>query len=484
MRLTDGIAPHSLDPLDWEALRQQGHQMLDDMVDYLAGLRARPVWQSAPADVRANFRSPLPAAGRPLDEVYADFRRDIEPYVIGNVHPGFMGWVQGGGTAVGMLAELLAAGVNANVGGRDQIPLEVERQVTAWMRDLVGFPATANGVFVTGTSIANYCAVLVARTAALGGEVRQVGLGGRRLVAYASAGAHACVARALDFCGLGSDALRLVPLDAGWRMDVVALEAAIAADRAAGLTPFLVVGTAGSVDVGAVDPLGAIADVAHRERLWFHVDGAYGALGLLAPEVAPRLEGIERADSLAFDFHKWGQVPYDAGFLLVADGQRQLDTFANVATYLRREQRGMAANSPWPCDLGPDLSRGFRALKTWFTFQTYGAEAIGRVISGTCALARQLAEVIEREPELELLAPVMLNVVCFRYRGAAPDELNAAIAVALQESGVVAPSTTRLPAGLAIRAAIVNHRTTTADVEALVEATLAHGRSMTAKERP
>ena len=279
----------------------------------------------------------------------------------------------------------------------------------------------------------------------------------------------------MDLAGLGTDALRLVPVRDDHRMDVRELADAIAADRRAGFSPFLVAGTAGTVDIGATDDLDALADLTRRERLWFHVDGAYGALAMLAPDLAPRLQGIQHADSIAFDFHKWGQVPYDAGFVLIRDGRLHLDTFASAAAYLRRDERGLAAGSPWPCDLGPDLSRGFRALKTWFTLKVYGTERLGRTIAGTCALARHMARRIEAMPALELLAPVPLNIVCFRYRAEAADHVNAAIVASLQESGVTAPSTTSINGQLAIRAAIVNHRTTTSDVDALLQATVALG---------
>jgi aromatic-L-amino-acid decarboxylase len=325
--------------------------------------------------------------------------------------------------------------------------------------------------------MANLIAVLVARTGVLGTRVREHGLAddGRRLVAYTSAGAHGCIAQAMDLAGLGTRALRTIAMNGRHEMDLAALEDAIAEDRRAGLTPFFVAGTAGTVNVGAVDDLQGLADLARRHRLWFHVDGAYGALGMLAPDIAPRLKGIERADSLAFDFHKWGQVPYDAGFILVRDGGLHLETFASPAFYLQREQRGLAAGSPWPCDFGPDLSRGFRALKAWFTIKVYGAAQLGRVISRTCSLAQYLKQRIEAEPRLELLAPVSLNIVCFRYRAPDADAVNSAVICALQESGVAAPSATVIDGRVAIRAAIVNHRTRATDLDALIETTLALG---------
>jgi aromatic-L-amino-acid decarboxylase len=464
----------TLDPHDWDAIRAQGHRMLDDMLDYVANVRERPVWQPIPDAVRSRFHQPLPRAASDLGDVYAEFSNFIAPYATGNVHPGFMGWVHGGGTAVGMLAEMLAAGLNANLGGRDHIPIEVERQIVEWTAQMFGFPAGASGIFVTGTSMANLMAVLVARTSALGDQVRRRGAAeaGARLTAYTSRAAHGCIAQAMDLAGFGSDNLRKVETDRLDRIDVAALRMQIAQDRAAGLTPFLVVGSAGTVDMGAIDDLRALSDLCRAEKLWFHVDGAYGALGVLAPEIAPRLDGLQEADSVAFDFHKWGQVPYDAGFLLVRDGSKHRETFAAPAAYLRRETRGLAAGTQWPCDLGPDLSRGFRALKTWFTLKAYGADKLGAMIERTCVLARYLESRILAEPRLELLAPAQLNIVCFRYRGSDADTLNADIVADIHESGISAPSTTTIRGQLAIRAAIVNHRTDGCDIDALIDAVL------------
>jgi glutamate/tyrosine decarboxylase-like PLP-dependent enzyme len=379
-----------------------------------------------------------------------------------------------------VVAEMLAAGLNANLGGRDHIPVEVERQVTAWVREIFGFPQGATGLFVTGTSMANLIAVLIARDAALGFEVRASGVAAqpRRLTAYTSNAVHGCVPKAMDIAGLGSDALRMIPTDSHFHIDLAALAEAIQRDREAGFTPFLVVGTAGTVNTGAVDDLAGLADLCQREKLWFHVDGAFGALARLAPDIAPKLDGIERADSVAFDFHKWGQAPYDAGFILVRDGEAHKNAFTLPAAYLQRAERGLAAGSPWPSDFGPDLSRGFRALKVWFTLKVYGIDALGASISRCCVLARALEERIAATPELELMAPVELNIVCFRYRAEDTNRVNDAIVVALQESGIVAPSTTRIAGRTAIRAAIVNHRTSRAEIDALVDGVLALGRKL------
>jgi glutamate/tyrosine decarboxylase-like PLP-dependent enzyme len=479
---------HSLDPTNWDDIRALGHKMLDEAFDHLATARERPAWQPMSGEVRAALHRPLPTKPTELADVYAEYCRFIVPYSLGNTHPRFMGWVHGGGTAVGMLAELLAGSLNNNLGGRDHAPIEIEKEVIRWSAEIMGFPAEAGGVLVTGTSVANLIAVLVARSATLGPSVRENGLAGQRLTAYTSRAAHNCVSRAIDMVGLGTKALRLIATDDSGRMDVAALEAQLAADRAAGHVPFLIVGTAGTVDTGAIDNLDVLADLAEREKLWFHIDGAFGALAVLSPDLRPLLSGLERAHSVALDFHKSAQVQYDAGMALVRDKAALMAAFASPAAYLARETRGIAAGHPWPVDFGPDLSRGFRALKVWMTLKTYGTERLGEMIRYRCELARRLAERIEAEPELELMAPVALNIVCFRFndgREADLDELNREIVADLQESGVAIPSTTRLDGKLAIRAALISHRIEWCDLEALVDGVLDIGRKrMPAEKTP
>jgi glutamate/tyrosine decarboxylase-like PLP-dependent enzyme len=450
--------------------------MLDDMVDMLAGLRESPAWQPMPGAVRQALRSEaLPTTGASLDEVYRDFQTLVQPYSSGNNHPRFMGWVQGGGNPVGMLADMLAAALNPNMGGRDHAPIEVERQVIQWAAHMLGFPADASGALVTGTSMANLIAVLVARTRALGTGVRRTGLHNSRLVAYASAEAHNCVARAMDMAGIGDDALRLIPLDSQHRMDMDALHEAVARDRAAGLQPFLVVGSAGTVDTGAVDNLDAISTMAQAQGLWFHVDAAYGALAMLSPAHRSRVEGLRRADSVAFDFHKWAQVPYDAGCLIVRDASLHAATFASQPAYLLRQTRGLAGNHPWPTDFGPDLSRGFRALKVWMTLKTYGTDKLGQVVAQSCSLAQALARRVDALPLWQRVAPVSLNVVCFRLQGTdlppdTLDALHADLVADVHESGAAVPSTTRIGGRLCIRVALVNHRTVPGDLDVLLDA--------------
>jgi glutamate/tyrosine decarboxylase-like PLP-dependent enzyme len=471
-------ATDSLDPADWDGLRAMGHQMLDDMVDFLAQVRERPVWQPMPDAVRAGFAEPLPRQPGDLAGTYARFQSHIQPYIGGNVHPRFLGWVHGAGNPVGMLAELLAGALDANLGGRDHAPVEVERQVIRWSAEMLGFPDTASGVLVTGTSLANFIAVLVARTRALGDDVRRDGLAGRPLVAYASTEAHNCVSRALDMAGLGTGALRLIACDADHRMRLDLLAEAIDNDRRAGRQPFLVVGSAGTVDTGAIDDLAGIARLCRAEDLWFHADAAFGALAMLSPTHKPLLAGLSEADSVAFDFHKWAQVPYDAGCIVVRDAALHAATFATTPAYLRREARGLAAGHPWPTDFGPDLSRGFRALKVWMTLQVYGADKLGEVIAQNCALAQMLAARVDAEPLLVRVAPVALNIVCFRFAdsGLDGDQLVADVVADVQEAGIAVPSTTTINGQLAVRVAFVNHRTTEQDIDIVLGAVIAAAR--------
>jgi aromatic-L-amino-acid/L-tryptophan decarboxylase len=465
----------SLDPGDWDAFRATLHAAVDGVVDAMASIRAQPAWQPIPDEVKDALRAPIPVDGEPLDETYVRFRELIEPYPTGNVHPRFFGWVHGGGSAAGVLAELLAAGMNANVGGREHAAVYVERAVVRWFADLFGFPAGASGILTSGTSMGNLLALVAARDAALGSQARDAGITGAPLTAYAAAGVHDSVGKAMAVAGLGRAALREAGVDERHAIDVDALRERIRADRAAGLRPFLIVATAGSVDVGAFDPIEALADLCAEERLWLHVDGAFGALAILSPEHAHLVRGIERADSIAFDAHKWLQAPYAAGCVLFREEAAHRAPFASSPAYLKRTERGTGAGAPWYADYGVELSREFRALKLWFILRHYGPARLGATIARTCALATLLGEQVERARDLELVTPVQLNVVCFRVvrpglDGEALDRLNAAVAVAVQESGEAVPSTTRIDGRLALRVCIVNHRTRPEDLGLLLAA--------------
>ncbi|HEX6111368.1 MAG TPA: pyridoxal-dependent decarboxylase [Geminicoccaceae bacterium] len=482
LRGLESAPEDSLDPADWEAFKDLAHRLLDHAIDHLRTVGERPVWQPVPDRVRQALAGALPTEGQGLERTCREMRELMLPYATGNTHPRFWGWVHGSGTAGGVLAELVAAAMNANCGGRDHGPIHLERQVIEWCRELFGFPEGASGIVVSGTSLATLIGLAVARHHLAGVDVRAEGIRAAPapLVGYASAEAHGSVMRAFELLGLGGNALRRVPVDRDYRIDAAALRRSIAADQAAGARPFLVVGTAGTVNTGAIDDLAALADICAEEKLWLHVDGAFGALIALSARLKPRLAGIERADSLAFDFHKWLHVPYDAGCVLVRRGDLHRAAFAMTPDYLRRGARGLAGGDPWFCDYGPELSRGFRALKVWFTLKEHGTRRLGAAIERNCAQARFLAGRIALDARLELMAPVALNIVCFRFRraglcAAGLDRLNAEIVADLQESGVAAPSTTTLGGRTAIRVCLTNHRTRQADLEILLEATIALG---------
>jgi glutamate/tyrosine decarboxylase-like PLP-dependent enzyme len=473
---TSAESARILDPADWNAFRALSHAALDDALDYIEGVRDRPVWQEVPAAVRERLHAPMPLEPTPLADVYREFVEDVLPYPTGNIHPRFFGWVHGAGTPTGALAELLAATMNSNLGGRNHGAIYVERQVVGWFRDLFGFPPEASGVLTVGTSAANLIAVLVARAHALGPGVREDGLfGAVRPVGYASAATHGCVRRAFEVAGLGSASLHVLPTDALHRTDPETVQRAIAEDRERGLRPFMLVGNAGTVDAGAIDPLEELADIAAAEGLWFHVDGAFGATAILAPSIAPRLKGIERADSIAFDFHKWLHAPYDAGCVLVRDGELHRSTFASSPSYLTRMPRGLASGTPWFTDLTIDLSRAFRALKVWFVVKEQGANALGAAIEENVRQAKLLGAMIDADPNFDLLAPVQLNVVCFRYRTPGRgdgelDTLNDELVIRLQESGIAVTSSTTIGGRRAIRVCILNHRTRDEDLTILLDA--------------
>ena len=463
----------SLDPKDWQDLRQTAHALLDGALDKMQTAGQRPVWQPLPDDLKLDLKLPLPKRGYGLEEMQRRLQA-LLPYGVGNTHPRFFGWVHGAGSVNGLLAGMIEAAMNANLGGRDHGAIYVEKQLVSWVREMFGFPTAASGLVVSGTSMATIVALKAAREAKL--NARKNGVGAHRLVGYASDQAHNCVARAFDMLGLGSDALRGVAVNDAYEMDLDALTTMMAADRAAGYEPFLLVGTAGTVNVGAFDDLSALADLADAQGLWFHVDGAFGAAGILGQTLRPRLNGIERADSLALDFHKWLHVNYDAGFVLIRDGEKHRAAFSSRPDYLQGAERGLAAGNPWPVEYGPELSRGFRALKIWAQLLEHGTDKLGAMIDKNCAQAQLLAGLIGAHDDLTLLAPVASSVVCFGYGD--NDAVNGEIVMQLQESGLAAPSVTTLNGQVAIRVNITNHRTMDADILALVEGVVRVGRSL------
>jgi len=429
----------SLDPKDWAEMRRLGHRMVDDAMDYLERVRERPVWRPVPEAAKKALRAPLPIEGKDAATVYEEFRRDVFPHAMGNIHPRFWGWVIGTGTPFGALADLMASTMNPNIGGGD--------------------PKAE-------------------------GDVAQTGLQGaaRPMVLYASTETHNSVHKAVSLMGLGREALREIPVDGAYRIDMPALRRAIAQDRGAGKHPFGVVGNAGTVNTGAIDPLPELADLCRAEDLWFHVDGAFGALAAIAPGVAPLVRGLERADSLAFDLHKWMYVNYEVGCALVRWPEKHRAAFVSPADYLAHLTRGLPAGPIWFSEYGVQLSRGFRALKVWMSIQEHGAAKYGRLVSQNCDQAKYLETLVGREPELTMMAPVPLNIVCFRFAPAGLDEaradaINEEILYGLQESGTAVPSSTMLRGRFSIRVCLCNHRTRREDLDLLVREVLERGRA-------
>ena len=474
----------SLDPQDWQGFRRLAHRALDDALDMLATVPERPVWRSVPEAVRAEFKTPLPRKGAGADAAYEDYQRLVAPYPLGNIHPRFWGWVIGTGTPMGVVADMLAAALNPNCSDFDHSAAFVELQVIEWLKELLGFPMDASGILVSGGSVANLTGINVARSARAPFAVREQGLTEQpRLTFYTSTETHNSVQKAAELMGLGSSSLVKIPVGADFRIDVAALRTRIAEDRRAGLTPFCVVANAGTVNTGAVDDLDAIADLCRDEKLWLHVDGAFGALAALDPAGRELVKGMQRADSLAFDLHKWLYLPFEAGCVLVRHRDQHREAFAAQASYLKKQEGGVAAGVMPDAHFGPQLSRGFRALKVWMNLKAYGAEEFARLVGQNLAQAQYLKARVEREPELELLAPVPMNVVNFRYRGkgldaAALEALNPRILIALQERGIAVPSSTSIGGRYAIRVAITNHRSTRADFDALADAVLALGKEL------
>jgi len=480
----------NLDPQDWESLRALGHRAMDDMLDYLRTVRERPPWQHAPDQVKASLHQPLPLDPQPIEEIYEEFLDNVLPYPVGNTHPRFWGWVFGTGTATGALAEFLAGTMNTNSGDLDHhSAVHVETQVIDWFKEILGFPLSASGQLTSGCSAANLIGLAVARNAKAPFDVRREGLqaAAQRMVLYGSEEVHSSVQKAVELLGLGSDALRRVPVDADFQIDTTALRAAIEQDRAQDYLPFCVVGAAGTTNTGAVDDLNDLADLCAQEDLWFHVDAAFGAWLVLAPEARDKVAGLERADSLAFDLHKWMYVQYEIGCVLVQHEEAHRRTFALHPAYLGRQGNGRGLTGgdlTWLTDYGYELSRTFRALKAWMSLKEHGLRKYGRLIQQNIDQTHYLAQQVEVASELELLAPAPLNVVCFRYLapgmdGDALDALNKSILVELQEQGIAVLSGTTIGASFALRACNTNHRSRREDFDLLLRETIRLGQELT-----
>jgi aromatic-L-amino-acid decarboxylase len=484
----DPSVEESLDPQDWSSMRALGHRMLDDMITHLETIECRPVWQPIPDHVKARLRQPLPQNPQAIEEIYEDFLELILPYPMGNIHPRFWGWAIGTGTPSGMLAEMLSSTLNSVPGGGEQVPNDVELQVLDWCKEMLNFPLGASGLLVSGCSTANLVGLTVARNTTAGFDIRQEGLQASRygMAFYCSTETHSSIQKAVELLGLGAEYLRQIPVNEEFQIDLTALQRAIAEDRRTGYKPTCIVGNAGTINTGAFDDLDSLADICEREGMWFHVDGAFGAWAALSPQLHPLVAGMGRADSLACDMHKWMYMPYEIACVLVRSAEAHRRSFSLMPDYLEHHTRGLAGGKVWFTDYGIQLSRSFRALKAWMSLKEHGVEKYGRLIQQNVDQARYLAELVDSSPELEMLAPVPLNTVCFRFRADDLDDpslnrLNEELMIRLQEQGKVLISYTTLNGKYALRAGITNHRSRREDFDLLVQEVTRVGQELLAE---
>ena len=475
----------TLDPEDWDKMRSLAHKMIDDAVDYLETVGDKPVWQQVPKSVADTFKSDLPIESNEPAAVYEDFLTNIFPYPMGNIHPRFWSWYMGNGTIMGALADLMAATMNPNMGGGNHAATMVEAQVLNWIKQVVDLPADASGLLVSGGSMANLVGLTIARNKLAEGDVRKNGIQSidKKLTVYASTEVHSSNQKAVELLGLGSNCLRKIKVNDDYTINLDELKNTIEDDISSGFQPICIIATSGTVNTGAVDDLHAIADLCQQYKIWFHVDGAIGAIAMLSDTVRPLLSGINRADSIAMDLHKWMHVPFEAGCVLVRDEKSHRDTFSLTPEYLAKAERGLASGPPWFSEYGVQLSRSFRALKIWMMMKEHGTRKLGRMISRNVEQAEYLGELIDKAEQLELIAPIGLDIVCYRYNSgkmdlAALNALNSEITVELQEQGIAAPSTTTLNGQHCIRVAIANHRSRKEDFDVLVEETIRIGNSL------
>ncbi len=474
----------TLDPEDWDEMRGLAHRMVDDAVEYLKTVGDRPVWQAMPEAVKETFESGLPQQPGDATAVYEEFLTNIFPYPLGNIHPRFWAWYMGNGTIMGALADFMAATMNPNIGGGNQVAGLVEAQVLNWMKEVVGLPASASGLLVSGGSMANLVGLTIARNTLAGGDLRKNGVQSldKKLIVYASTEVHSCNQKAVELLGLGSDSLRKISVNDDYTINLQKLESKIVEDIQSGYQPICIIATPGTVNTGAIDDLNAIADLCLKFNTWFHVDGAIGAIAMLSDTVRPLLTGIERADSIALDLHKWMHVPFEAGCILVRDEKAHRNSFSLIPEYLEKAEGGLVADSVWFSEYGIQLSRSFRALKIWMTMKEHGSEKLGRMISRNVDQAQYLGRLIEKTTHLELIAPIGLDIVCYRYNPGETDlqtlnHLNRRILIELQEQGIAAPSYTTLNGRYCIRVAIANHRSRYEDFDILIEHTIRIGQS-------
>ena len=484
MEETETKTETGLDPANWDDIKLLGHRIIDDMVDYLKNIGEAKVWTPVPKSAKKEFEKPIPTKPGDIFEIYDDFKQHILPYHGGNIHPKYFAWVQGTGTPMGAFADLLAGVINSNATMGDQSSLYVDRQVINWCKELLNYPVTGSGILVSGGSIANITALIVARNTIIANSKNAgVYAAPGKLTAYCSAETHNCVNKAAEVIGMGGDNLRKIPVNEHFEIDIADLKSKIAEDKAAGYIPFCIVGNAGTVNTGAIDPIDALLEIARKEKIWLHIDGAFGALAKLVPAYQERLKSLEEADSVAFDLHKWMYMQYEVGCVLFKDASAHRAAFANAVNYLTAHERGLSAGPDTVSNYGMELSRGFKALKVWMSLREHGVDKYAAVISQNIDQAFYLGSEIEKHPSLELLAAVNMNIVCYRYNpGGLDDEqlnaLNKELLMRMHELAVAAPSSTMLNGKYAIRVAITNHRTRRGHLDEMIAGTVEIGDSL------
>jgi len=447
------------------------------MVDDLSGLRERGyVWQPMDTEEAVKpFQTPLPCQGEGLEGAYQSYTDHVKPYPMGLNHPRFWGWAGGAGTPEGMIANMISAGFHSPNIIFQHASFYSELQVIDWFKEIFGFDKDAAGILVSGGSMANFVGLSVARHAKAGPDIRKKGLDGKRYTVYGSGETHYSVPKGLDVLGLGSESFRVVPVDDQYRIKVDALKELIAADRAAGMIPIAICANAGTIKTGATDPLDALADIAEEEGLWLHCDGAFGAMVALSDDYKHQIKGINRVNSLAFDLHKWLSQPYETGGVLINPGKWLEETFKYTASYVKKMPGSITDVPVVFSHRGVELSRGFRAFPFWFTMKAFGADKFGEMITKNINQAKYLAELVEKSPVLEVMAPVPMCVVNFRYigDGTLPEDqletLNMALLTQIQRRGIAVPSSESVHGKFSLRVCNLNHRTRKEDFDLLVK---------------